>query len=45
MAIKARTKIGFNKTILRDGCIVVLNKNGTEKYRKDKKTGDIIKKK
>lgn len=38
------TKIPFNKTIIRDGAIVVLNKNGIEKFRKDRVTGEIIKK-
>jgi hypothetical protein len=34
---------GFNKMIIKDGFIVVLRKNGTEKLRKDRKTGEIIK--
>lgn len=34
----------FNKSIIRDGVIVVLNKNGTERYRKDPVSGKIIKK-
>ena len=41
---QGHTKIPFNNTIIRDGVIVVLNKNGSEKFRKDRKTGDIIKK-
>ena len=34
---------GFNKTIMRDGLILTLRKDGTVKVRKDPKTGDIIK--
>lgn len=41
---KSLVKVPWNKTIIRDGQIVVLNKNGTEKLRKDRITGDIIKK-
>ena len=36
--------IKFNKTILRDGFIAVLNKNGTVKHLKDRATGEIVKK-
>ena len=39
-----KTKVRWNSSIMREGVIVVLNKNGTERYRKDPKTGDIIKK-
>ena len=34
---------GFNKTIMRDGLILTLRKDGTVKVQKDPKTGDIIK--
>ena len=34
---------GFNKSIMRDGVIVILRKNGSEKVRIDPKTKDIIK--
>ena len=34
---------GFNKSIIRDGVIVILRKNGTEKVRLDPKTKEIIK--
>jgi hypothetical protein len=34
---------GFNKSIIRDGVIVILRKNGTEKTRLDPKTKEIIK--
>ena len=34
---------GFNKSIMRDGVIVILRKNGTEKVRLDPKTKEIIK--
>jgi len=34
---------GFNKSIMRDGVIVILRKNGTEKTRLDPKTKEIIK--
>jgi hypothetical protein len=34
---------GFNKTIMRDGLILTLRKDGTVKVKKDPKTGDIIK--
>jgi hypothetical protein len=43
MSFKAKTKIGFNHMILRDGNIVALNKDGTERYRKDRITGEPIK--
>ena len=34
---------GFNKSIMRDGVIVILRKNGSEKIRIDPKTKEIIK--
>ena len=34
---------GFNKSIMRDGVIVILRKNGSEKTRLDPKTKEIIK--
>ena len=34
---------GFNKSIIRDGVIVILRKNGTEKTRLDPKTKEVIK--
>jgi len=34
---------GFNKTIMRDGLILTLRKDGTVKVQRDPKTGDIIK--
>jgi hypothetical protein len=34
---------GFNKSIIRDGVIVILRKNGSEKTRLDPKTKEIIK--
>jgi len=37
--------IKFNKSIVRDGVIVILNKNGTEKHRLDPKTKEFITKK
>jgi hypothetical protein len=43
MSFKAKTKIGFNHMILRDGYIVALNKDGTERYRKDRVTGEPVK--
>ena len=33
---------GFNKSIMRDGVIVILRKNGTEKTRLDPKTKEVI---
>jgi hypothetical protein len=33
---------GFNKTIMRDGLILTLRKDGTVKVQRDPKTGDII---
>ena len=33
----------FNKSIMRDGVIVILRKNGSEKVRIDPKTKEIIK--
>ena len=33
----------FNKTIMRDGLILTLRKDGTVKVQRDPKTGDIIK--
>lgn len=41
---KFKTKHPFNKSIMRDGQIVILNKNGTERYRLDKVTREVIKK-
>ena len=35
--------VGFNKTIMRDGLILTLRKDGTVKVRRDPKTGDVIK--
>lgn len=35
---------GFNKTQIKDGAIVILNKNGKVRVRKDIKTGKILKK-
>ena len=32
---------GFNKTIMRDGLILTLRKDGTVKVQRDPKTGDI----
>jgi hypothetical protein len=43
MSFKAKTKIGFNHMILRDGYVVALNKDGTERYRKDRITGELVK--
>lgn len=34
---------GFNKSIMKDGFVVILRKNGTVKLRKDIKTGEIVK--
>jgi hypothetical protein len=34
---------GFNKSIIRDGVIVILRKNGSEKTRLDPKTKEVIK--
>jgi hypothetical protein len=34
---------GFNQSLIKDGAIVILRKNGTVKLRKDIKTGEIIK--
>lgn len=34
---------GFNKSIMRNGVIVILRKNGSEKVRIDPKTKEIIK--
>jgi hypothetical protein len=34
---------GFNKSIIRDGVIVILRKNGSEKTRLDPKTREVIK--
>ena len=34
---------GFNKSIIRDGVIVILRKNGSEKVRLDPKTKEVIK--
>jgi len=34
---------GFNKSIVRDGLILTLRKDGTVKVQRDPKTGDIIK--
>lgn len=39
-----RVKHRFNKSIIRDGQIVILNKNGTERLRLDKETRKEIKK-
>jgi hypothetical protein len=33
----------FNKSIIRDGVIVILRKNGSEKTRLDPKTKEVIK--
>ena len=33
----------FNKTIMKDGLILTLRKDGTIKVQRDPKTGDIIK--
>ena len=33
---------GFNKSIIRDGVIVILRKNGSEKVRIDPKTKQVI---
>jgi len=35
----------FNKTIMKDGLILTLRKDGTIKVQRDPKTGDIIKEK
>lgn len=35
---------GFNKYQMRDGQIVIMNKNGTEKMRLDKETKQPVKK-
>ena len=34
---------GFNKSIMRNGVIVILRKNGSEKTRIDPKTRQVIK--
>ena len=34
---------GFNKSIMRDGMIVIIQKNGREKTRLDPKTKETIK--
>jgi hypothetical protein len=34
---------GFNKTIIRDGLILTLRKDGTVKVQRDPKTGDVVK--
>lgn len=33
MAIKARTKIGFNKTQIKDGWVVIMRKDGNIKAK------------
>jgi len=39
-----KKKHPFNKSIIKDGVVVILNKNGTERHRKDPVSGKIIKK-
>lgn len=34
---------GFNKSLIKDGMIVIMRKDGSEKLRKDMKTGEIVK--
>lgn len=34
---------GWNKSIIRDGVVVILRKDGTEKVRLDPKTKEVIK--
>jgi hypothetical protein len=34
---------GFNKSIIRDGLVVILRKDGTEKVRLDPKTKEVVK--
>ena len=34
---------GFNKSIIRDGLVVILCKDGTEKVRLDPKTKEVVK--
>ena len=40
---QGKTKIPFNKTVIRDGMIAVLRKDGKVKLWKDRETGEIIK--
>ena len=34
---------GWNKSIMRDGLVVILRKDGTEKVRLDPKTKEVVK--
>ena len=33
---------GFNKSLIKDGMIVIMRKDGSVKLRKDMKTGEIV---
>ncbi len=33
---------GFNKSLIKDGMILIMRKDGSVKLRKDMKTGEII---
>jgi hypothetical protein len=33
---------GFNKSLIKDGMIIIMRKDGSVKLRKDMKTGEII---
>ena len=46
MSSGQRTRLdGFNNSIMRDGVVVILRKNGTIKIRLDPKTKEVIKEK
>jgi hypothetical protein len=40
---QGKTKIPFNKTVIRDGMIAVLRKDGQVKVWKDRITGEVVK--
>lgn len=40
---QGKTKVPFNKTVIRNGMIAVLRKDGRVKVWKDRNTGDVIK--
>ena len=40
---QGKTKVPFNKTVIRDGMIAVLRKDGRVKIWKDRITGDVVK--
>ena len=40
---QGKVKVPFNKTVIRDGMIAVLRKDGRVKIWKDRITGDVVK--